>query len=157
MHYKCFFILFYFSLHNENASKLTCQDVENSFAGNTCRCTGYRSIADAFKSFAYDADKNIKNKLIDIEELGAYKSCKINYNLTEEKINCNDESNEWCILDTTENKMFNILTDKHNWFKAFKLEEVYKIMSQEQNCKLIAGNTGQGMMDIYTCNRNIDK
>lgn len=118
--------------------------MENSFAGNICRCTGFRSIADAFKSFAYDADKSIMNKLIDIEELGDFKACKINYNLSGEKVDCSDESKEWCILDNVENKMFKIGTDKHNWFKAYKLEEVYKIMSQKLDYMLIAGNTGQG-------------
>lgn len=120
--------------------------MENSFAGNICRCTGFRSIVDAFKSFANDVDKNITNKLIDIEELGAFKSCKINSKaLINEKVDSEDERKEWCILDNIENEILKVVTDKHNWFKAFKLEEVYKIMSQNQDYKLIAGNTGQGI------------
>ncbi|XP_065868875.1 indole-3-acetaldehyde oxidase-like isoform X2 [Euphorbia lathyris] len=42
-------------------SKLTAAEAEKSIAGNLCRCTGYRPIADACKSFAGD---------IDMEDLG---------------------------------------------------------------------------------------
>ena len=45
---------------------ITAQEIEDNFDGNICRCTGYRPILDAMKSFAGDA--NIPNrKNIDIE------------------------------------------------------------------------------------------
>ncbi|KAF2299840.1 hypothetical protein GH714_004418 [Hevea brasiliensis] len=37
-------------------SKLTVTEAEKAIAGNLCRCTGYRPIADACKSFASDVD-----------------------------------------------------------------------------------------------------
>ncbi|XP_037491510.1 LOW QUALITY PROTEIN: aldehyde oxidase 4 [Jatropha curcas] len=37
-------------------SKLTVNEAEKAIAGNLCRCTGYRPIADACKSFAADVD-----------------------------------------------------------------------------------------------------
>ncbi|KAJ4968353.1 hypothetical protein NE237_015054 [Protea cynaroides] len=37
-------------------SKLTVAEVEKAIFGNLCRCTGYRSIADACKSFEVDVD-----------------------------------------------------------------------------------------------------
>jgi xanthine dehydrogenase iron-sulfur cluster and FAD-binding subunit A len=42
-------------------SKLTTSEAEKAFSGSLCRCTGYRPIVDACKSFAKD---------VDLEDLG---------------------------------------------------------------------------------------
>ena len=47
------FVMNMYSMLQEN-SKLTEQEIEDRFAGNICRCTGYRSILHAMRSFADD-------------------------------------------------------------------------------------------------------
>ena len=53
------FFLFFHSLREKNPNA-TAQEIEHILDGNMCRCTGYRSIHDAFKSFATDASDSIR-------------------------------------------------------------------------------------------------
>ncbi|XP_041363518.1 xanthine dehydrogenase-like [Gigantopelta aegis] len=49
----------------------TRQEVEDNFGGNICRCTGYRPILDAMKSFASDTTSQ-NGGCIDIEDLNKH-------------------------------------------------------------------------------------
>ena len=55
-----------FSLAHEK-SQISKEDIENSLDGNICRCTGYRSVLDAFKSLSCEG----QSECVDIEVGGA--------------------------------------------------------------------------------------
>lgn len=46
---------------------ITMKDVEVTLDGNVCRCTGYRPIMDAFKTFASDVPSELKSSCVDLE------------------------------------------------------------------------------------------
>lgn len=52
---------------SSSSSEFTAVEAEKAVSGNLCRCTGYRPIVDACKSFASD---------VDIEDLGFNSFCK---------------------------------------------------------------------------------
>ncbi|XP_072940393.1 xanthine dehydrogenase-like [Epargyreus clarus] len=148
-----------YCIYTSSAKKLTAAEVENSFAGNMCRCTGYRPIADAFKSFAVDADIKLTDKVIDIEDLHTFKTCgveckkkcvhKINDIETDLSIiGISNETKEedWCLLNNEES--LTISSANFKWFKAYHLSDVFKAINNCSDYKLIAGNTGQGVYHV---------
>ena len=54
------------SFLQQNQGSNSIEDIENVLDGNLCRCTGYRPILDAFKTFATEG-------LIDIEDVSTQK------------------------------------------------------------------------------------
>jgi xanthine dehydrogenase/oxidase len=112
------------------------EEIEDSFDGNMCRCTGYRPILEAFKSFASDASPDITKKCDDIEDF-----CKVNAQCAEqcEKKCCLQVSaQQWCTFPTGE-----------IWVKAIDLKGVFDSLKKFQEKKLkyrvVAGNTGTGV------------
>ena len=52
----------------KSGAQVTAEQVEQTMDGNLCRCTGYRPILDAFKTFTTDTDDETKKIVRDIEE-----------------------------------------------------------------------------------------
>ncbi|XP_021929641.1 indole-3-acetaldehyde oxidase-like [Zootermopsis nevadensis] len=149
-----------YSLKNDKAVNM--QELENSFGGNICRCTGYRSILEAFKSVAVDAPPQLKNKVEDIEELHKMKSCP-NSGMTC-SWNSNDDYGEDDGDDSNEDfvhvnvhgaeieqspKLSRIHLNLKNaqWFKVTNTKEIFEIFDKVGNVPyvLVGGNTARGV------------
>ncbi|KAG4129755.1 hypothetical protein ERO13_D09G100800v2 [Gossypium hirsutum] len=126
-------------------SKLTVSEAEKSIAGNLCRCTGYRPIVDACKSFATD---------VDMEDLG-FNSFWRKGESNEVKLsrlppyNCNYVTRvfpEFLKKETAVGP--NLGSERYHWYSPVSLEELQCLLQMEANggtsMKIIVGNTGMG-------------
>ncbi|XP_058838419.1 uncharacterized protein LOC131694065 [Topomyia yanbarensis] len=130
-----------YGLLESTKGQLTMEDVENSFGGNLCRCTGYRPILDAFKSMAIDADPKLIQAVQDIEELP-----KICHNTGKRCMgSCGAVSKKGIHL---------VFDDEREWHKVYSVEDVFAILENVGNrtYMLVAGNTAHG---VYRRDANI--
>ncbi|XP_073232045.1 xanthine dehydrogenase/oxidase-like [Porites lutea] len=118
------FVMSMYSLLKENRPSK--QEIEASFDGNMCRCTGYRPILDAMKTFAKSSDP------IDIEEISKCSSPCFNG-----EVNCSRK----CVTLSGDREA-NVL-----WYCPKSKADLYALMCKHKNDKvrLVAGNTGQGI------------
>ncbi|XP_058788859.1 xanthine dehydrogenase/oxidase-like isoform X2 [Phymastichus coffea] len=120
--------------------KMTMKEIENSFASNLCRCTGYRPILDTFKSFASDAPPMMKAKIKDIEELYKIEACK---NCPKRMCNgtCSDlEIVNKSSIPRTIKVQFN---DAVQFHKVLNVDHVFEIFQRNPDASYIinGGNT----------------
>ncbi|KAG5312449.1 XDH dehydrogenase, partial [Acromyrmex insinuator] len=128
---------------------ISMQQIENSFGGNICRCTGYRAILDAFKEFAADASPSMMKNIQDIEELYKIKPCRKNRMLCIRS--CNDKQ------PSDEKKMLSIKRNKNaRFYRVSSIEDLFAIFETDPSvsCTLNGGNTAEGIYrssvkDIY--------
>ena len=62
------FVMNMYGLLERQGGRVTMAEVEDAFGGNICRCTGYRPILDAMKSFAVDSNIEVPVECVDIED-----------------------------------------------------------------------------------------
>ncbi|KAG4067507.1 hypothetical protein HA402_002784 [Bradysia odoriphaga] len=122
-----------YSLLEAKNGKVSMEEVENSFGGNICRCTGYRPILDAFKSLAYDADKKLIEACQDIEDLT--KICP----------KTGSACAGLCNKGTGALKM--TFDDQKEWYKVTTIDEIFSIWSKsgDRPYMLVGGNTAHGV------------
>ncbi|KAJ3707268.1 hypothetical protein LUZ61_010973 [Rhynchospora tenuis] len=143
-------------------SKITASEAEEAISGNLCRCTGYRPLVDACKSFASD---------VDLEDLGlntfwqrgnkGERATKLpNYSIggvctfpeflkSEIKLSLNISNDS------------RPQTVEEGWFRPNSIEEYYELVDSNSfnpnDVKIVVGNTSSGVykdQDLY--NRFID-
>ena len=137
-----------------NPESLKSQDIEDLFDGNVCRCTGYRPILDAFKSFADDANEEIKTRLSKLSET-AQRTCPITQQACVGRGKCGngEPSNEVAcgvkgIFGSNRNNEIGLQnTPEGKWLFPQTLDElihIFKTLPEENSYRLVAGNTGTG-------------
>ncbi|CAL1404517.1 unnamed protein product [Linum trigynum] len=131
-------------------SKLTAFEAEEAIAGNLCRCTGYRPIADACKSFAVD---------IDMEDLGFNYFCKTKESRMPVYDNNQGISRFPEFLNSEFKSNLLLCSEKLRWLtpKAF-LELDNLLLSINSNrvglVKLVVGNTSAGIYLNFRARRD---
>ncbi len=133
------------SMHSLREANGTDEDllqdtVENILDGNLCRCTGYRPILDAFKSFSIDAPDELKKKVADIEDVG---SCAKN---------CSNGSspcarNGTCATAERSAGVTFKSREGETWLQPKTMDELLstlRALPRSDKYRLIGGNTGAG-------------
>lgn len=128
-----------FALLESKNGKVTMKEVENSFGGNICRCTGYRPIMDAFKSLAIDADDRLKSLCKDIEDLSDKKNCP------KTGLACGGKCGGGGKV--SKSPVHIAFDDDREWHKVFSVKEIAELFSKIGNkaYMLVAGNTAHGV------------
>ncbi|XP_064601079.1 LOW QUALITY PROTEIN: xanthine dehydrogenase-like [Liolophura sinensis] len=108
----------------ENNPSPTKRFVEDAFDGNICRCTGYRPILDAMKSFA--------KQVPDIEDIRT-KVCK--------------KTGKPCEGGCSSQNSLHILSQDAQWYRPTSLSELYQILGQHktESVRLTFGSTASGV------------
>ncbi|CAM0876724.1 unnamed protein product [Alopecurus aequalis] len=139
-------------------SKLTCSEAEHAVSGNLCRCTGYRPIVDACKSFAADVDledlglNSFWKKGADRAEVGKLPEYSAGAVCTFPEFLKSEIKSS---LDQTKDVPASIAGDD-GWYHPRSIQELHSLFDanwfDESAVKIVASNTGAGVykeQDLY--------
>ncbi|KAI8796511.1 xanthine dehydrogenase, partial [Biomphalaria glabrata] len=131
------FVMSMYGLLHQNP-RPTQQEVEDSFDGHICRCTGYRSILDAMKSFATDSTTP-GSQCLDIEDLSKHLCPKTG------EVCQGKQSGESC--SSRDLNPFEINLQESLWQRPSSLEQLGQIFLTNKTKKLhlLFGNTSTGI------------
>ncbi|KAH9519698.1 hypothetical protein Btru_070662 [Bulinus truncatus] len=131
------FVMSMYGLLHQNP-RPTQQEVEDSFDGHICRCTGYRSILDAMKSFAADSS-TLGAKSIDIEDLSKHLCPKTG------EVCRGKQTGQKCSSHGVPALDINVLESR--WLRPSSLQQVGEIFQNNKNdrIRLLFGNTSAGI------------
>lgn len=135
----------------EGFSRLTSADAERAVVGNLCRCTGYRPIADACKSFAADVDLEDlglnsfwKRGDAHVDKLPPYKEGSIGAfpEFLKAEIRASLRIDK-CMSATV------MAGSESSWHRPRSVEEYYRLVASDSfdgsGTKVVAGNTSSGV------------
>ncbi|XP_008216630.2 xanthine dehydrogenase [Nasonia vitripennis] len=125
--------------------KMTMKEIENSFASNICRCTGYRPILDTFKSFASDAPPAMKDQIKDIEDLHNVRKSCTNCPKKTCKGTCQDL--EIIYKSSIPRSLELELHDSVKFHKVLDIEGIFAVFEKHPNSTYVmnGGNTAHGV------------
>ncbi|KFB50601.1 AGAP005637-PA-like protein [Anopheles sinensis] len=117
---------------------LTETQIEDAFDGNICRCTGYRPILDAFKSFAQDRQGQL-DAVIDIEDLT--RLCP------RTAMACSGKQTDACQGPPSPAARSLTFSDERKWHKVTSFTEAFAVLNaiEGEPYMLVAGNTAHGV------------
>ncbi|KYN05924.1 PREDICTED: xanthine dehydrogenase/oxidase-like [Cyphomyrmex costatus] len=129
---------------------LSMKQIENSFDGIVCRCTGYRAILDACKGFATDASPSLVKDILDIEELYKIKACWKHEMPCIQSCYDNQASNE--------SAMLSIKLEDAYFYKVYSVEMLFALLKINPQATYIlnGGNTAHGIYPYSKKNMYID-
>ncbi|KAL4223518.1 hypothetical protein ACF0H5_016989 [Mactra antiquata] len=126
-----------FALTEYYGKDLTKKQVEDSFDGVICRCTGYRPILEAFKDMAIPQSET--SHTCDIEDIGRVKKC------CKTDKPCSGTCQTTSIFD--DQQLIHLVFADSQWFKPTTQEEITSILDTNKGKKImfLVGNTAKGV------------
>jgi xanthine dehydrogenase/oxidase len=120
----------------QNKKNLTEQEIEDNFDGNICRCTGFRPILYAMKTFADDCNEGERKNT---------PQCGIDPN----EVPLVRKSSEFTFPDElkTVPRALYFSGNGYQWFRPLELSQVYELVAEKtlSDMKLVVGNTSIGV------------